>query len=478
MGTDRLPATAAARQSAVQGARPDQRTTPKAYGLFLHGAPYILVFATYLALALRLFRMISQRAVNILFYDQWDFDNATLFEKHSLWEIFRWQHGPHRQGLGGVLSKLLEPSVRWNTRYEDFAIGAVILVSAVLALYLKYRLFGAIRYSDVIIPGFFLTPAQYQTLLAATNPSHGSLPLLLIILYCLTWTLGSYPWKYLCVLVTNFLLIYTGFGIFVGFLTPPLIAVDYYCHARHQTVKYQASSAAALLVSIASMASFFVGYKLEPAADCFSIVPANPIRYAAFMSLMFANVVKGNSLPPLLTLLMGGLLLVAVVICLGTALARLFRTETNSWTRSAVISLLLGYCLLFCFNTAYGRQCLGLALAWNSRYVTYVIVGFFGLYLFSLSMPAKRELLIIALCALALLSSGRMDERDWMGTMWFSNGKRAWRQCYLTRHDIGQCNALTGFQIYPGDDHGQLQRKLDFLEQNHLNLFADPDSDH
>jgi hypothetical protein len=46
--------------------------------------PHILVFGTYAALTWRFFRMISQGTVNIFYYDQWDFNDATLFEKHTL----------------------------------------------------------------------------------------------------------------------------------------------------------------------------------------------------------------------------------------------------------------------------------------------------------------------------------------------------------------------------------------------------------
>ncbi len=62
--------------------------------------PNMLVSGIYAVLAWRFFRMISQGAVNIFYNDQWDFNDATLFEKHSLWEIFRWQYGPQRHGLG------------------------------------------------------------------------------------------------------------------------------------------------------------------------------------------------------------------------------------------------------------------------------------------------------------------------------------------------------------------------------------------
>lgn len=132
-------------------------------------------------MGVRFFHLISQYAVNVLFWDPWDFDDATLFQQHSIWEMFRWQHGWHRQGLGALLQKLIEPRIHWNGRYEAFFLGAVIVAVAVLALLLKMRLYGAIGCSDVIIPLLFLTPLQYEALVWSPNPSQCSLPLLLAI---------------------------------------------------------------------------------------------------------------------------------------------------------------------------------------------------------------------------------------------------------------------------------------------------------
>jgi hypothetical protein len=47
----------------------------------------------------------------------------------------------------------------------------------------------------------------------------------------------------------------------------------------------------------------------------------------------------------------------------------------------------------------------------------------------------------------------------------------AWRECYLARHSIPECDALTHFQIL-NPKTTQPQEKLDFLEHNHLNLYA------
>src|SRR5260370_8579640 len=125
----------------------------KSYGILDGSRPqHLAVASAFILLAVRLFRLVEQYSVNILFGDQWQFDEATLFQNHSWLEIFRWQHGPHRQGLGGILSKLFEPLIQWNSRYEAFAIAGIICLACLAALWLKQRLFGKISYADVAIP--------------------------------------------------------------------------------------------------------------------------------------------------------------------------------------------------------------------------------------------------------------------------------------------------------------------------------------
>jgi len=451
---------------------------------------HILVFSTYLVLAFRLFRMVFLYAVNIFAWDQWGFNDATLFQKHSLWQVFRWQWGPHREGIGGVLSKLLEPSIRWNSRYEDFGIATIILVAAVLALFLKKRLFGTIGYEDIIIPLLFLTPVQYENLIAAEGPTPCSLPLLLMIVYCISWTIDSHWWKYFCVLLVNFFLIYTGYGIFIGLVTPCLIIFDYYRNTRHLARNYHAASAVALALSLASLLSFFIGYKVGGvgvARTCSLPQMKNAVNYFWFMDLMFATFVGAKADRPgkllVLAIIVGGIILLSTLIALLFFVGRLFSEAIAPWKTSVVVNALLGYSLLFCLTAAFGRLCLGLGLAESSRYMTHLILAFFGLYLGALSMRSRnwRATYVSALFAVAMLSSAGISSTDRVRMNEYAKGKRAWRECYLTRHNIEECNTKTQFQIIPWADHSfiddrRLQEKLDFLERNHLNLYSDPNS--
>jgi hypothetical protein len=435
--------------------------------------PPFLVLGACLLLGVRFFSLISRNAVNVLFWDPWDFDDATLFQQHSVWEMFRWQHGWHRQGLGALMQKVVEPWIHWNGRYEAFLLGAVIVLVAVLALLLKMRLYGSVGYSDVIVPLLFLTPLQYETLLWSPNPSQGSLPLLLIVLYCFCWLIRTYHWKYICLLLVNFFMIYSGFGIFIGPVTPVLLALDYCANTRRLSTRYQWGTAAALAISIVSLASFFVNYRFTLGVECPTPASKNPFVYPWFIALMFAHAggLRALSLP--LATLIGSIVLLSFLVGLLVTAKRLLAQESDQWSRDAAIAALLAYSGIFCLNASYARMCLGLAAAGNSRYTPYVILGLFGVYLYALSNRRRdvRVSQVLALAAFATLGALPLNRKDAADNEHFSSGKRVWRECYLARHDIYECTALTGFQIYPDPEKTHLQEKLDFLERNHLNLY-------
>ena len=263
-----------------------------------------LVIGVSVILAARLFLLVSRNAVNIFYNDQWDFYDATLFQKHPLWEIFRWQYGPHRLGLGPLISKLLEPYFRWNSRGEAFLATAIVTAAAVAALYLKTRLWGRLRWFDLAIPLIFFTPAQFESLWITPNLAHGPLPLLLIVLYCLALTCESTVARYTLALILNFVAIYTGFGLLIGFITPLWLLLDYY--SRREARQSANWLLVLLALSLASLGSFFVGYRLEPDAQCFSLQPHGVVRYLNFAALMLAHFLGARSSRPLVWVLLGG----------------------------------------------------------------------------------------------------------------------------------------------------------------------------
>jgi len=442
-----------------------------------------VVPVVFVVLAVRLFRLISRYAVNIFFSDQWKFDDATLFQRHSIWQMFAWQHGPHRQGLGALFQKVIEPSFRWNSRTESFIVGSVVVAAALCALYLKKRLYGGFSAADIFIPAAFFIPRQFETLFVTANFAHGPFPLLLIVLYCLAWTCSKPRVRYALVLIINFVTIYTGFGLLLGFLTPILIVLDYRASLPEARLR-KPYLICAVAVSMVSLGSFFVGYQFKTGSSCSPFPVMMPKYYIAYMAFMLANFFGMKHPSAVQESVVGLTVLIALLASLLVCTWQLVREHNVNLPnlrskRSLIIAALTAYCLLFCLMTAVGRLCNGLQTAHAPRYVIYLELGFLGLYfhLLNISRTGARRLFLGALLISVLAASWRIDRVD-IGH--FPLIKQQWQRCYLQFEDIDQCNAEVGFSIYPPvvvsltpDARQHFREKLEYLKKNRLNLYAD-----
>lgn len=99
---------------------------------------HLAVTATFMILAWRQHFFVDRNAVNLLYWDQWDF-YFPLFHDGSLWDIFNYQHGPHRQGIGFILTSLLAQLSGWNSRWDAFGVSFVLTSAAGLGLQLARR---------------------------------------------------------------------------------------------------------------------------------------------------------------------------------------------------------------------------------------------------------------------------------------------------------------------------------------------------
>lgn len=84
-----------------------------------------LLGLAFVVLAVRLGHFVDRFAVNLVFWDQWDFLQG-LFDDASLWELFRRQHGPHRQGVANLLIAGEYALTGWNGR-ADAALAAIVM---------------------------------------------------------------------------------------------------------------------------------------------------------------------------------------------------------------------------------------------------------------------------------------------------------------------------------------------------------------
>src|SRR5271170_4438418 len=123
--------------------------------------PVIVVSTVFIVTVSRLMLAVWRYSVDLIFWDQWYF-YTPLFNHASLWQIFTWEHAPHREGIGLVLDKFVLDTTRWNSRAEALFMVAALFAAGVFALRLKQKLFGSLDYSDVVIPCLFLTFAQLE----------------------------------------------------------------------------------------------------------------------------------------------------------------------------------------------------------------------------------------------------------------------------------------------------------------------------
>jgi hypothetical protein len=430
----------------------------------------VIVAAVALAMAFVFFSFIDKYAVNLLFSDHWD-TYRPMFEERNLWQVFTRQHGPPRLGLGLVMTKFVADLTHWNTRAESFLVGVLIAIGLMCAGILKQRLFGKVTISDVILPLMFFTLVQYESLVVVPLPSHGAMPLVLLMLLGIAWTLPLSATRYAAIVVLNFLLVFTGFGVFVAPITPLLLLLDVY-HARRQG-KAIRLPVVSLLLSLVSVWVFSIGYTVDPAANGASAAIAHPRDVIWFIALLLARFIQiPYFISPVVSTIVGLVILMIMVALVLTHGRNLIAKGLNATAISTTVVLLVGFTLLFAFNAAVGRMVMGVTFASQaSRYATLLIPGYVGVYFGLLTIRALIPK-VVALAALsAVLLPLPLTTTDVQAINQFTIAKRAWKECYLATEDWQECQRRSGLAIYPAPD--ELADRLVYLKTHRLNLFAE-----
>lgn len=426
-----------------------------------YGAYFVWAVAG--ALVVRFYWVVSRYSVNLFFFDEWDV-YAGLFRGWPWWKFFLQEHGPHRQGLGVAVVVWLLRATHWDSRVQAYAIAGAIVLAMLLAIRLKLWLFGPLQFFDVIIPIVFLGLGQWEVLLSAPGPSAQAFPLLLLTVYCLSWLVMKTCVRYTSIVLANFLLIYTGYGIFVLPITLLLLAID--CWQNRRKAAELIAPFSALVLSALSLALFLHKYVFNPAADCFHFPYHNPAAYPWFMGLMlakFLGIKHGTMLPGVIGLLV---LLIIIAVCVRS----LWVLIKDMNPRAVIVLILTGYTLIYAAAAAIGRVCMGLEAAQSSRNLTLLIPAFIGIYFYLLSLnPIGKARIATAVLLLAVLPG--CIQRNHKEIEGFSGMKTAWKACYLANEKIAYCDAVSHLQLYPHPDAIDLSNKLDYLKRKHLNLY-------
>ncbi len=427
-------------------------------------------------MAVELYRIVDRYAVNLIYFDQFAF-MTPFFKEQDAWTIFSWQHGP-RQGLGGWITWIVVQWSGWNTRAESFMILGVLLASLPLGLFLKRKLTGCFQPADLIIPLIILNKYQWSQLVLTPNVSPSVLPLLLIFIYALAWFIPGKFWRCIAVSLTNFVLIFTGFGLFMGIVTLVLYTVELIVAMRSKRERSQLFYAAlGLGLAVLSLEFFNMGYRIS---QSYCLGPYGPhlSSYPLFMSLMAANFagINPQGVSFSVALGVGFLILSAMAASFAWNFMNFLRDPFNSNKMSRIIVALIGYTLLFAAFAAIGRGCLGVKAAVAPRYVTLFIPGYFGLLLTlqQMKIPKLKPALYAGFALLLIktllpfdVGTQRQIEGSW-------KSKESWKACYLESEDYDGCNERTGFRVWKnkrGDN--MVVKELKYLKKHRLNLYQD-----
>lgn len=425
--------------------------------------------AAFVALAWRQLCFVNRYAVNVLFFDQWGF-YYPLFHGQGWWETFDRRHGPHREGVGLVVTRILSDLGGWNSRWDAFAVSGTLVASALLALVLLKRCASRAGFAAALgVPVLFFNVHQFEAFVGASNLSHGAMPVFLLLAFCLACFIRR-AWRRLAVLsLLTFLLVFTGFGLFAGLVAPLLFALEGIQALRAGEGRRALLCAAALSSVLASWALFTRGYLFDPCVPNFHFPYETPRAYPVFVGRLLANFF-GWAAPGAWPVAFG-LALLGILAAVGARHARIcLRFGVANAPRSAVLLLLAAYEIVYCASAAVGRVMLGDPAPLASRYVTLLIPAGLVVLIELSSLRQKRAAFWSCLLFAAAIAPGclrlRADEAS--SVRWYHDVKARWKEAYLSTHSEREADRLAGFAIFPGS----LAYELYYLEERRLNLFT------
>ena len=431
-----------------------------------------IISAAFVVMGVRLAVYVNRYTVNIVYWDQWDFLQG-LFDGADAWTLFRWQHGPQRQGLGNLILAVLYPATGWNGRADAAASAVVMLFAAIAGLWLVKRVCGRLRPWDAVVPLIFLTTSNAETYIVAPNIAHGPLPALLMVGYALALTVESHAIRCLTLVTLNFFAVNTGFTMFLGGITPVLLLIM--SSARGVTRRERAVYAGGIALCAATLALFLYGLLPISSTDCFRFPHDRPQEYLPFTGFVVARPLGFRAGDSLLEVVAASVAAVVMVGFVAYAAVRLLRTRGQSvlWT---VTSSLTGFALLFAVASAVGRVCLGFGSANASRYIPYLLPAMLAVYLVvrTYANHSHWARILLPVFLMACIAKELPDVSEYEGGVYLRY-KQRWRACYLAMHDIGACDAWAGHAVYPSPELTHLQQKLDWLEARRYSLFQEHD---
>jgi hypothetical protein len=424
-----------------------------------------LFFSIILVAIARLLIYTYLYSVNILYWDEWGFYGAFINNLSAI-ELFDYQFGPHKQGLGFLITKIIDTRSNWNTRYISFASSGMLVITAFIYLLLKKRLSGKLHFFDFLIVLIVLTPAQFSLFSGVPNLSHGPMPSLLLALFCLTLTIKKQLIRNILLIVIHFNLLFSGFGLVISVITPFLFLGDLIFHLKKKEVRQTAVSFTFLVFTLISVYIFLINYHIEQGQGFLLLDPIQSWQYIYFAAISYLNFYFSSVQYGFVGFIILTPILYVFFKQFITLIKHFQKWNSHQLLLSKIILILSGYSLTFVFTSALGRAHLGLEFAHASRYICYLVPSVLALYLYLDSIKKNKAFFTIVFTAFVCFSLvSRKDMKR------IAEGKREWKAAYLKSEDITKATELSGFEIYPLEKKEELALKLDYLKKNKLNLF-------
>lgn len=431
---------------------------------------WLAVAAVFFAMGWRQQAFVDRYAVNVMYWDQWGI-YGPMFEERGWWAGFDYQHGPHRQGAGFLVTRVLAEASDWNSRWDAFGVSWVLIAATAAGLALAWRCGARTGTALVAVPLLYLNIRQYEQFAGPSNISHGAMPLLLLTLYALAWFVKTRGMRLGLLAGLTFLAIFTGFGFYVGAISLALFALEGVQRAREKDWRGAAYAGLALVAVLASWALFFQNYRDETASSGCNEALAQAGQTMHFVGVMLANShgVWGTGWVATSTGLLLYAILVALCLYQGTQLARKGVTQAEPH-RVAIFSL-AAFVAMYCVSAALGRLGEGIESARASRYVTLMIPAGLAISLqLAIWSRGKIALLMGSGYVLFLLwGTIQLRAADLKLAEEFRTGREVWARSYLESHDMRKANELAGREIFPGST---VWNQLDYLEKHRLNFFS------
>lgn len=431
-------------------------------------AMWSLMISACIFYAARLLWIVQTYAVNILFRDQWGFYPPVY--ARGWWQAFSHQHGPHRQGLGNLVSKVLLPITHANIRAEALIIAILIIAAAVLAIVLRKRVTGRVRWYDGFLVLLLLTPAQYALFARVPNPSHGAWPLILVITMAMA-VLMRPGWMKIAVLAgLMFVSVYTGFAVLLGVAVPAVLGLGIVRAMAKRDYRTSTFELLALIACGISAATFLINYRPETSSPA----PLGGVSWYTYPNLMayqFSRLAGFADATPVGCAVGWAIMGLCVAVLLWHLLK--FARRQDPPAVSIVIILMMTYVLVYSFSSAFGRSTFGAWIMVSSRYLPLMAPAAIAVFLHVAELKGcwLRYAAIGLFGATTIWATAWMRSSDVKDMVQLCEGKKRWLAVYMQTNDIYEAQRVSGFELYPRLEDLRNGWALDEMKKRNLGPF-------